>query len=303
MMLMGSVAQAQPVVPGAGQAPPEGDADAARSSGVLAPQAPSTSCGYANRGALADGLELAVRGPGYTIPDPWRSRERRYGTAELVSLLREAAARVAADHPGAMLGIADLSQRGGGAVPGHRSHQSGRDVDLIYYAVDEEGAPIEPDATMPYYTSTGLAYYARSPSWNKNIRRRYFDVARNWALVKALLTSDEIAVEQLFVSNRIERWLIDHARSMGEPEEIIHAAQLALRRPSRGENHNDHLHLRIGCSEHDRLQGRCLDGTYKRRRRGAWHARVRCPREPSPLRSAATLSQLALEELVPGPAR
>jgi len=278
----------------------------ARSSGVLAPPRPpasSTSCGYANRGALAEGVPLPVSGTGYTIPNPWRLRERRFGTDELVTLLKDAAAQVASQYPGAVLGIADLSQEGGGALSGHRSHQSGRDVDLIYYAVDETGAPIEPDESMPYYTRTGLAYYARSPSWNKNIRKRYFDVARNWALVKALLTSEEIGVEQLFVSNRIERWLIAYARSIGEPESLVHAAQLALRRPSRGENHNDHLHLRIGCSDDDRREGRCLDGTYKRRRRGAWRARVRCPREPSPLRSAATLSQLALEQLVPGTAR
>lgn len=241
--------------------------------------ADTVSCGAANRGALASAVQLPEQGEGFVIPEPWRSRDLSYGTQELVDLIQRAAKFVDASHPGAILGVADMSKQNGGACPGHQSHQSGRDVDLLYYAIDEAGAPFEPDEHMPYYTSKGYAYYARKPVWTRDIPKRHFDAERNWALIKALIGDPEVEVEHIFVSNRIERWIIKHAKKVGEDDEIIQRARIVMRRPRDSEPHNDHMHIRVECSEDDVKQGRCRTN-FRRRKNGKWRRRIRCPKAP-----------------------
>jgi penicillin-insensitive murein endopeptidase len=245
-------------------------------------QPDSVSCGATNRGALSDAVALAERGTGFVVKDPWRSRGLHYGTKEMVALLERAAARVHREHPGARLAIGDLSAEHGGPVGGHRSHQSGRDVDLIYYALDEGGAPFEPDQHMAYYGPRGFATYATSPNFVKGIPVRFFDMARNWALTRALLTDPQVQVEKIFVSSRVRRWLLHYAIDKGEPEELIKKARQLLRRPGDVRGHNDHMHVRIACSDSDIALGRCRNGSSSRRLKRWYRRRVACPQPIMP---------------------
>lgn len=242
------------------------------------PWSRSISCGAANRGALYGGVPLPQAGIGYVIPEPWMSRRHHYGTEELVGLITRAAAAVEQTLPGGVLGVADLSGPGGGVLRGHRSHQSGRDVDLIYYSIDPAGNPFPPDHYMAYYTRSGLAHYARSPSFSREIAQRYFDLARNWMLVKVLLTDPRAEVEHIFVSSRVRHWLLDYARHAGEPEALVNRAARVLRKPRGVDGHNDHMHVRIRCSETDTALGRCRNDIASRPRRGRrWRSVVTCP--------------------------
>lgn len=241
----------------------------------------SVSCGTANRGALHDAAALPREGVGYVIPEPWWQRGRRYGTDELVGLITRVAALVHDHHPGGVLGVADLSGPSGGVLPGHRSHQSGRDVDLIYYALDPSGAPFPPDHVMAYYSHTGRGHHARAPDFVRGIAERYFDLTRNWALVKALIADPGAEVEHIFVSSRVRRWLLDYARRVGEPEALVARAARLLRRPRGVDGHNDHMHVRIRCSEEDVAMGRCRNHNARKPRHGRrWRSRVRCPAAP-----------------------
>ena len=241
------------------------------------PPGTSLSCGSANRGALRGAVEMPVRGPGFEVPEPWWTRGYRYGTSHMVELVARVAAAVEAEHPGSVLGVADLSKSTGGALPGHRSHQSGRDVDLHFYTLDPGGKAFPPDKHMPYFGRTGRATYAKAPSWSRSIPERYFDLARNWSLVKALITDDEVTVQNIFVSRRIRRWLLDYARALQEPDELVSRAAIVLRKAA-GRTHNDHMHVRIGCSEQDQRLGRCKDSLASPRRgKRKYHSRVRCP--------------------------
>lgn len=244
----------------------------------------SISCGSANRGALREAAEVPQTGHGFVIPDPWWSRGYRYGTDELVGLIKRAAAAVDLQHPGSTLGVADLSRSEGGALPGHRSHQSGRDADLIFYAMDPAGQPFHPDEHMPYFTYTGRAHYAKAPHWARGIPERYFDLARNWALVKALMNDREAQVEHIFVSRRIRRWLLDYAERIGEPEYLVKRAAVLLRRPPLG-GHNDHMHIRVACPADDAALGRCKNGIVRKPGRRKFYSRVRCPATPAPTHS------------------
>src|SRR5690606_23916438 len=88
----------------------------------------SRSIGYPFDGRLEHGVLL--RETPFVRYTPEYARDGRfYGTWELVQLLHRAAHRVATRVPGARLSVGELSKQGGGRVPGHHSHQNGRDVD------------------------------------------------------------------------------------------------------------------------------------------------------------------------------
>lgn len=237
----------------------------------------SVSCGRVNRGGLASPVGLEPRGPGYMVPEPWRSRGVRWGTEELIGLIRRAAAAVEEARPGALLGVGDLSRKRGGSVRNHRSHQAGRDVDLIYFALDEAGEPVPPGSCMPAYGPDGWASLCHYPV-KVEVTPRRLDMARNWELIKALLTDGKTRVRVIFMSLGIRRALLDHAASMGEPRGLIRRAERTLMRPPRGRAHTDHMHLRIACTQDDRHRGRCRNDPD---RRGRWYGRVRCPRRPA----------------------
>ncbi len=237
----------------------------------------SVAVGTHSRGVLRNGATLPFRGDGYFIPRRWQERKRNYGTEELVHLIVRAARSVDRQHPGGTLGVADLSPRGGGSTPEHRSHQNGRDVDLIFYLTDMKGKPQVPRA-MLYYDKEGLTlppgqqdggYGAKKKAPKEQEKKaedateekhepKKFDLPRNWALVKALITDPEVPVQWIFLGKPIARMLVAYAKKKKEPEAIISRAEVLLHQPSDSLSHMDHIHLRIYCSLPDRRLG-CID--------------------------------------------
>ena len=196
-------------------------------------------------------------------------------TAELVAMIRRAAAEVARRHPGGVLGVCDLSAARGGFVAGHRSHQSGRDVDLQFYALDAAGRSLVPDATLARFDRRGEARGASHPRWQA-IPLRRLDTARTWALVRAMLADPRVVVQHVFVSWSIRRLLLARARLEDDTGEVYRRAARVLRRPTGGRLHNDHLHVRIACPGGDGTRGGCRNAPAPRRAR-PWRWRVRCP--------------------------
>ena len=217
----------------------------------------SVSLGRADRGYLRGGRWLPPEGPGYVTPGPWRDRGLGYGTDELVEAIQRAAFRVADRYPGGVLGVGDLSRRGGGRQPHHKSHEAGRDADLIFYAVDNAGLPVAPPPAMPRYDRH---LHSRAPHDTppEPVAPRRFDVARNWALVAALLEDPSIEVEYLFIADRLRRPMLQYAATIGEPAALVDRAARSLRQPRHALPHDDHLHLRIRCAPSDLAQG-CMD--------------------------------------------
>ena len=222
----------------------------------------SVSVGTFNAGALRHGCALSTQGEGYVVPPLWQARGAHYGTDEIVGMIERAARRVAREYPGAILGVGDLSLRGGRDSELHRSHRAGRDADLIFYAVDEKGRPVAPANSMPRYGTDDRR--ARPPGPQEHGIRfgpyspRWLDVPRNWALVRALLEDPAAEPQYLFCNEHIRQQLLTHARSIGEDEALIERAEALLRQPSDSAPHDDHLHLRIHCALDDRALG-CLD--------------------------------------------
>jgi penicillin-insensitive murein endopeptidase len=209
----------------------------------------SVSVGKPSRGYLLDGARIPDSGDGFVTREVWIRRGARYGTDELVELVTGVAHRMATRIHDVRIVVGDLSTRGGdGGDRFHRSHQSGRDADLLYYFRDASGKPVEPDA-MHALDRDGHA---------KDGSGLVLDVNRQWLLVRELLTAPEANVQWLFIYQPLAKLLIKHAEDIGEPAELVARATLALRQPGDSAPHDDHMHVRVYCTEADKADG-CLD--------------------------------------------
>ena len=207
--------------------------------------------GVPNRGVLTESAELPQRGPGFVR---YRQQSTHYfGRPRLVSALESAAESVARLAPGgAPLSIGDLSAKTGGRIPGHDSHRSGRDVDLLFMVTTPAGASV-PSPGFVRFEGDGLARVDGSPDYVR------IDLDREWLLLRSLLTSPEIGVQFMFVCHEIEALLIDHARALGEPDSLVWQAETVMLEPSDSLRHDDHVHLRIACSPEEAVAG-CSGG-------------------------------------------
>lgn len=207
----------------------------------------SLSVGTIRDGSVQNAVALDRQGAHHEILPSHRRRNTHYGTTELVALIERAAAAVHRAHPGAPLRVGNLGVRRGGPIPWSSSHQAGRDADLAFYALDTEGRSV-PTPGLISFDDDGRA----------TDHDLTFDVARNWTLVRSMLTDPSAPIQWLFVSQGLKNLLLLHAIDRGESPELIEQASKVLHQPTDAPPHDDHLHLRIGCSETDRLEG-CID--------------------------------------------
>lgn len=220
--------------------------------GTPTPLAPGLggSVGWPHHGVQTGAVELPEAGPGFV-------RYRKvggfnWGQPGLVQAVQAAALEVQTALPGGgPLVVGDLSARDGGQVVRHATHRSGRDVDLLWYMTTPEGAPIE-NAHFVQLGSDGLG---RSPEGGFV----QLDVAREWLLVKSLLSSKQIDAQWMFASHAVEALLIDYAIASGEDPELVWRAENVLQEPADALPHDDHLHLRVACSPQESVRG-CQGG-------------------------------------------
>ncbi len=211
------------------------------------------SVGMPNHGVQTDAVELPVRGKGFQRYRP--HGQNHWGRPRLVSALLRIAAEMEDELPGSVLVIGDLAARAGGKIPGHASHRSGRDVDLLFYTTTPAGAAL-PSPGFVRHAADGLAVVPDSGDYVR------IDVERVWLLIKKLTTAPEIGVQFLFVSRPLEALVIDYARARGEPLELIYRAQTVMLQPGDSLPHDDHLHLRIACSPEETQRGCSGGGPY-----------------------------------------
>jgi penicillin-insensitive murein endopeptidase len=231
-------------------------------AGPLALDGRGASVGTTADGAVRGPLELPLDGDGYTVPARWRTRHSNFGTAELVGAVVRAARAVDRTLPGGVAAIGDLSRHGGGASVEHRSHQSGRDVDVFFYAVDGAGRPVRPGEAMIRFGVEGQAL-RWSPAHGfappaAPVPATRFDAPRNWAFVRALLTDDDAEVQWIFIQRALGALLLRAATEAGDDPALVARAAVILHEPTDSEPHDDHMHVRLFCDPSDRRRG-CAD--------------------------------------------
>ncbi|MEO0323045.1 MAG: penicillin-insensitive murein endopeptidase [Myxococcota bacterium] len=161
-----------------------------------------------------------------------------FGTWELVQLLERAAFRVHQRLPGAKLSVGELSKEGGGRLPGHASHQNGRDADLAFYMLDARGRP---------YAPYGFAAFDGAGQGLGPNEALSFDDDRNWELVAKLVADGDARVQYLFVHASLERRLLRTGRRRRAPRAVLARAERVMVQPASGHPHRNHFHLRIYC--------------------------------------------------------
>lgn len=207
------------------------------------------SIGLPNRGTLAGGVSVPKAAPGLV----WLRRDdRHFGVPRFVSALVRAAAAVARERPGAELAIGDLSRASGGALLPHFSHRSGRDADLLFFATTLEGEPV----ASPGFVSFGGDGLARDDANHRFLR---FDVAREWLLVRQLMSDPDARVQWLFIHHTMRDMLLEWASARGEPPELIERVRAVMLEPNPGGAHDDHIHIRTGCTPSE-LRSGCEQG-------------------------------------------
>jgi len=122
------------------------------------------------------------------------------------------------------------------------ARQNGRDADLAFY-VTRHGKPA---------VSPGLRRFDQHLSAPGGYR---FDLPRNWALVRALLTHPTIQVQWIFAAHFLKRALLDWALAHEKDHDLVLRAAHVLHQPSDSLSHDDHFHIRLYCSKQDSLEG------------------------------------------------
>jgi penicillin-insensitive murein endopeptidase len=169
-------------------------------------------------------------GPFWTVRDP----DESWATDETIAYVTTAIESVEARYPGSpRLVIGDLSNPDGGRLNRHRSHQTGRDVDIGFY-------------------------YGRGETDSfRTARKKDLDLPRTWALVRALVS--ETDVERIFVDRSLISVLFAHAVAEGEDRGWLN--DVFGRTGEKGivqheRRHKDHLHVRFynpRAQEHGRI--------------------------------------------------
>jgi penicillin-insensitive murein endopeptidase len=203
--------------------------------------------GLPNHGVLTSSTQLPQAGPGF---ERYRRTSTHYwGVSRLVEAIEKASAFVEQIAPGgAPLCVGDLSSQYGGKIPNHASHRTGRDVDLLYYVTTVYGRSVK----SPGFVNIGSDGLAEGVANRQFLR---LDVDRQWLLVRALLTDSEIDLLWMFASRDVEALVLQHARSVGEPADIIWRAEQVLHQPRDSAPHDDHMHVRIACTADEMSEG------------------------------------------------
>jgi LysM repeat protein/murein endopeptidase len=194
------------------------------------PVSPSEAVGPTNRGRLENGVRLPPH-RGYVLRTPARS----YGTEETARWIVAAFDAVDAKFKHTkVVRVHDLSDRNGGKLRDHKSHQNGRDADISYY--------------QEKCNSKGCEF--------DTFRASDLDVARQWTLLEYWLRHGQ--VEMIFIDYRLQAKLYRYAKKKGatkaqldrwiqyprgkyEPDGLIRHFP----------NHADHLHVRFVCPYSD----------------------------------------------------
>jgi len=179
--------------------------------------------GYA-KGCLAGAVQLPENGPGWQAMR--LSRDRRWGTPELLNYIAALGQSVQQDGwPGLLVG--DMGGARGGPMPsGHASHQIGLDVDLWFERM--------PDHTLSAKERESISAISMLKKGTKDIDPSKFGEAQRMLLYRAATLP---GVARIFVAPGIKQAMC--AINWRD------RAFLNKLRPWYG--HDDHFHVRLNC--------------------------------------------------------
>lgn len=195
-------------------------------SEVTTPSSGETqSIGQTSNGCIAGAKPLAQEGQGYVVMH--LERNRYYGHPNLIRTITHLGKQVQKQGLGLMQ-VGDLGQpRGGPMAFGHRSHQTGIDVD-IWFNLDRALLASADDLRSNLHAPSMLS------SGNRGINRMLWGDEQ----VKLLeLAAKEPEVDRIFVNAYIKQELCER----------VDADREWLRKIRPWYYHDDHFHMRLKC--------------------------------------------------------
>lgn len=188
------------------------------------------SIGTYTNGCIDGAEALPENGPGYQVMR--LSRNRYYGHSNLIDFIKNLGLATSQQKLGTLL-IGDLGQaRGGPMISGHRSHQSGLDVDIWFLIAQQAESRL-------------LTAHERE-TWNApsvvDLRRDRVD-EHQWSATHGQileLAARQAEVERIFVHPSIKQELCMHKTP---------AAGEWLRKIRPWWKHDDHFHVRLRCPQ------------------------------------------------------
>ncbi len=189
------------------------------------------------------GLYLLRAGPGYRV----RSAKRSWGTFLAISRIHDVLGDYARHFRRAPpIHVMDLSMKGGGRFPPHKSHRSGRDVDI------------------PYPLKAKYAKFHTAAPSRLHLRRA-------WWLVKRFLKTNDVTF--IFMDYPLQRALYTYAKHIGESKTFLAKVfqyprgRRVLQGIIRDEpGHDTHFHVRFR-KEHVRKKGKRVRVRVARRKK------------------------------------
>jgi penicillin-insensitive murein endopeptidase len=209
----------------------------------------SLSVGSVTEGRLYNAVRIDLPRPHLSIAATQRERGLNYTTARLADAIQTAADYTARNDSGRTTYLGNASAKYGGDIPYSVSHNSGRDIDVVFFAEDKRGEQVIP---------TDLITFDANGEATSDGKRIYFDVSANWWFVEGLLEKSDVALEFIFVSEALKAKLLDYARANNRPASVIQRAARILHQPSNAPPHADHFHIRIHCTRREVTAG-CRD--------------------------------------------
>jgi penicillin-insensitive murein DD-endopeptidase len=188
------------------------------------------SIGSYNSGCLKGAVALPLEGEGYQVMR--LSRKRYYGHANLIQFIQQMGKIATTEKLGTLL-IGDLGQpRGGPTLSGHRSHQTGLDVDVWFLLSEKANQRV-------------LSANERE-SWSANsvVRADKMDHTQ-WTTANAKILEAAAKlpdVDRIFVNASIKQELCEHKAEYSAD---------ALRKIRPWFKHDDHFHVRLKCPENN----------------------------------------------------
>jgi penicillin-insensitive murein endopeptidase len=233
----------------------------------------SISLGSHAKGALVHGAAMPLEGAGYLVHADWRARGHRYGTDEMVRWLTEVFAEAKQADPDSTVYLGDISARRGGDAAKHRSHASGRDVDIFLLVSDADGRALHDLPAMLHFAGDGRASRWSPGRPGRTIREPVpearLDARRNWALVRTMLSRPGAEVQWIFIHEPLAALLIAEGERAGAGPAVLAKARGVMRQPTDSQPHDDHMHVRLFCAPSDRALG-CMDKGPKRWLKKHW---------------------------------
>ena len=185
---------------------------------------PAISIGGYAKGCLAGAVQLPADGP--TWQAMRLSRDRRWGTPELVSYIEALGQSAAQDGwPGLLVG--DMGGARGGPMPsGHASHQIGLDVDIWLKPM--------PGHTLSAKQREAISAISMLKTGTRDVDPKRFGEAQRMLIYRA---ATQPGVARIFVAPGIKKAMC--AIKWRDP------SFLGKLRPWYG--HDDHFHVRLAC--------------------------------------------------------